>query len=143
MGGRRQNGVVASLLISIFLFSLLSPLVGPVEESELNVEFTSPSIGQTSTVSIGSYPDGVNDATSISVPSGEAISGIELSLDESVLPVSAAKIGPVYTADTCPVSAGDVFPAGRAEACKFSKTTTLKSQIADPAPNLQIIENAP
>lgn len=92
MGGRRQNGVVASLLISIFLFSLLSPLVGPVEESELNVEFTSPSIGQTSTVSIGSYPDGVNDATSISVPSGEAISGIELSLDESVLPVSAAKM---------------------------------------------------
>ena len=43
-------------------------------------------------MSIGSYPDGVNDATSITVPSGEAISGIELSLDESVLPVSAAKM---------------------------------------------------
>ena len=44
------------------------------------------------TVSIGSYPDGVNDATTITVPSGEAVSGIELSLDESVLPVSAAKV---------------------------------------------------
>ena len=92
MGGRRQNGIVASLLISIFLFSLLSPLVGPVEKLNLNDESTSPTIGQTSTVSIGSYPDGVNDATSITVPSGEAISGIELSLDESVLPVSAAKM---------------------------------------------------
>ena len=49
-------------------------------------------IGQSTTVSIGSYPDGVNDATSISVPSGEALSGIELSLDEGVLPVSAAKM---------------------------------------------------
>ena len=77
MGGRRQNGIVASLLISIFLFSLLSPLVGPVEELNLNDDSTSPTIGQTSTVSIGSYPDGVNDATSITVPSGEAISGIE------------------------------------------------------------------
>ena len=92
MGGRRQNGIVASLLISIFLFSLLSPIVEHVDELPLSTSSNTTPIGQTTTVSIGSYPDGVNDATSISVPSGEALSGIELSLDEGVLPVSAAKV---------------------------------------------------
>ncbi len=92
MGGGQQNGIVASLLISIFLFSLLSPIVEHADELDLSASSNSTPIGQTTTVSIGSYPDGVNDAASISVPSGEAISGIELSLDEGVLPVSAAKV---------------------------------------------------
>jgi hypothetical protein len=92
MGRGQQNAMVASLLLSVFLFSLLSPMVGPAEDLESNVPSNATPLGQTTTVSIGSYPDGVNDATSISVPSGEAISGIELSLDEGVLPVSAAKV---------------------------------------------------
>ena len=92
MGRGQQNAMVASLLLTVFLFSLLSPMVGPAENFGLNVPSNATPLGQTTTVSIGSYPDGVNDATSISVPSGEAISGIELSLDEGVLPVSAAKV---------------------------------------------------
>ena len=92
MGRVQRNGIVVSLLLSVFLFSLLSPMVGPAEDLQFDVTSNATPLGQTTTVSIGSYPDGVNDATSISVPSGEAISGIELSLDEGVLPVSAAKL---------------------------------------------------
>ncbi|MGB1633131.1 MAG: hypothetical protein ACPHEN_07070, partial [Candidatus Poseidoniaceae archaeon] len=92
MGRVQRNGIVVSLLLSMFLFSLLSPMVGPAEDLQFDVTSNATPLGQTTTVSIGSYPDGVNDATSISVPSGEAISGIELSLDEGVLPVSAAKL---------------------------------------------------
>ena len=73
------------------MFSLMSPMVNHSDELALSVPSNATPIGQATTVSIGSYPDGVNDASSISVPSGEALSGIELSLDESVLPVSAAK----------------------------------------------------
>ena len=92
MGRWQRNAIVASLLLSMFMFSLLSPMVEPTENLPSDSSSSTNSIGQTSTVSIGSYPNGVNDATSISVPNGEAISGIELSLDEGVLPVSAAKL---------------------------------------------------
>ena len=92
MGGVQQNRVIVSLLLSILVLSLLSPMAEPTDELVENTASNSTPIGQTTTVSIGSYPDGVNDATSISVPSGEALSGIELSLDEGVLPVSASKI---------------------------------------------------
>ena len=92
MGGVQQNRVIVSLLLSILVFSLLSPMAEPTDELEENTVSNSTPIGQTTTVSIGSYPDGVNDATSVSVPSGEALSGIELSLDEGVLPVSASKM---------------------------------------------------
>ncbi|MEC8608921.1 MAG: hypothetical protein VXY42_00280 [Candidatus Thermoplasmatota archaeon] len=71
---------------------MVSPMVDHSEElTNFDVSNSTP-LGQAMTVSIGSYPDGVNDATTITVPSGEAVSGIELSLDESVLPVSAAKV---------------------------------------------------
>ena len=92
MGGVQQNRVIVSLLLSILVLSLLSPMAEPTDELVENTASNSTPIGQTTTVSIGSYPDGVNDATSVSVPSGEALSGIELSLDEGVLPVSASKI---------------------------------------------------
>ena len=88
----RQKRTVVSVLLFVLLFSLLSPMVNSTDKlSELSVSNATP-LGQATTVSIGSYPDGVNDAPSISVPSGEAVSGIELALDESVLPVSAAKM---------------------------------------------------
>ena len=92
MGRGQQNALVASLLLAIFLFSLASPMAEPATELEHYASDNATPLGQTTTVSIGSYPDGVNDATSISVPSGEALSGIELSLDEDVLPVSSAKL---------------------------------------------------
>ena len=92
MGRGQQSALIASVLLAIFFFSLASPMVGPAIELEQYTSNNSTPIGQTSTVSIGSYPDGLNDATSISIPSGEALSGIELSLGEGVLPVSAAKV---------------------------------------------------
>ena len=92
MGRGQQNALVASLLLAIFLFSLASPMAEPATELEYYASDNATPLGQTTTVSIGSYPDGVNDATSISVPSGEALSGIELSLGEDVLPVSSAKL---------------------------------------------------
>ena len=92
MGRGQQNVLIASLLLAIFLFSLATPMAEPATELEDYTSKNATPLGQTTTVSIGSYPDGVNDATSISVPSGEALSGIELSLDEDVLPVSSAKL---------------------------------------------------
>ena len=95
MGGRSRNVMVVGLMLSVFLISLGSPLVDNTsqdlvfeDESVSNVTPT----GQSNIVSIGSYPDGVNDAISINVPSGEAVTSIDLSLDENVLPVSAAKV---------------------------------------------------
>ncbi|MGB1954744.1 MAG: hypothetical protein ACPHUK_04005, partial [Candidatus Poseidoniaceae archaeon] len=95
MGGRSRNVMVVGLMLSVFLFSLGSPLVENttqdlVFENSL-VSNTTPT-GQSNIVSIGSYPDGVNDAISIDVPSGEAVASIDLSLDENVLPVTAAKV---------------------------------------------------
>ena len=95
MGGRRRNVLVASLLLSVFLISLGSPLVDNTAQDlvfEDNVVSNATPTGQSNIVSIGSYPDGVNDAISINVPSGEAVASIDLSLDENVLPVTAAKV---------------------------------------------------
>ena len=92
MGRVLQNRITVSLMLSVLLFSLLSPMAEPGQDLTVITSSNATPIGQSTTVSIGSYPDGVNDATSISVPSGEALSGIELSLDEGVLPVSAAKM---------------------------------------------------
>ena len=92
MARAQRNTTVVSVLLCVLLFSLVSPMVDHSEElTNFEVSNSTP-LGQAMTVSIGSYPDGVNDATTITVPSGEAVSGIELSLDESVLPVSAAKV---------------------------------------------------
>ncbi len=95
MGGRRRNVLVAGLLLSVFLISLGSPLVENTTQDlvfEDNVVSNATPTGQSNIVSIGSYPDGVNDAISIDVPSGEAVASIDLSLDENVLPVTAAKV---------------------------------------------------
>ena len=95
MGGRRRNVLVAGLLLSVFLVSLGSPLVDNTTQDlvfEDNVVSNATPTGQSNIVSIGSYPDGVNDAISIDVPSGEAVASIDLSLDENVLPVTAAKV---------------------------------------------------
>ena len=95
MGGRRRNVLVAGLLLSVFLVSLGSPLVDNTTQDlvfEGNVVSNATPTGQSNIVSIGSYPDGVNDAISIDVPSGEAVASIDLSLDENVLPVTAAKV---------------------------------------------------
>ena len=95
MGGRSRNVMVVGLMLSVFLISLGSPLVDNTAQdivfSDESVSNVTPT-GQSNIVSIGSYPDGVNDAISINVPSGEAVTSIDLSLDENVLPVSAAKV---------------------------------------------------
>ena len=95
MGGRSRNVMVVGLMLSVFLISLGSPLVDNTAQdivfSDESVSNVTPT-GQSNIVSIGSYPDGVNDAISINVPNGEAVTSIDLSLDENVLPVSAAKV---------------------------------------------------
>ena len=95
MGGRSRNVMVVGLMLSVFLISLGSPLVDNTSQDlvleDVSVSNATPT-GQSNIVSIGSYPDGVNDAISINVPSGEAITSIDLSLDENVLPVTAAKV---------------------------------------------------
>ena len=95
MGGRRHNVIVVGLMLSVFLFSLGSPLVENATESHVFEEDTVSNVtpmGQTNIVSIGSYPEGVNDAISFTVPSGEAVTSADLSIDENVLPVTAAKV---------------------------------------------------
>jgi len=95
MGGRRRNVFVVGLMLSVFLISLGSPLV---ENTTQHIDFEDNTVsnvtptGQSNIVSIGSYPDGVNDAISVNVPVGEAVTSIDLSLDENVLPVTAAKL---------------------------------------------------
>ena len=95
MGGRSRNVMVVGLMLSVFLISLGSPLVDNTAQDlvfeDVSVSNATPT-GQSNIVSIGSYPDGVNDAISINVPNGEAVTSIDLSLDENVLPVSAAKV---------------------------------------------------
>ena len=84
MGGRRRNVFVVGLMLSVFLISLGSPLV---ENPSQHIDFEDNTVsnvtptGQSNIVSIGSYPDGVNDAISVNVPVGEAVTSIDLSLD--------------------------------------------------------------
>ena len=95
MGGRRRNVIVVGLMLSVFLFSLGSPLVENATEGHVFGEEIVSNVtpmGQTNIVSIGSYPEGVNDAISFTVPSGEAVTSADLSIDENVLPVTAAKV---------------------------------------------------
>ena len=86
--GRRFDVVCFSDFIRQSLVDNTAQDLVFADESVSNVTPT----GQSNIVSIGSYPDGVNDAISINVPSGEAVTSIDLSLDENVLPVSAAKV---------------------------------------------------
>ena len=69
MGRGQQNALVASLLLAIFLFSLASPMAEPATELEHYAADNATPLGQTTTVSIGSYPDGVNDCLLYTSPS--------------------------------------------------------------------------
>ena len=80
----------------VILFILSSQMIIITEKSpeiayltDTVVESTTP-IGQATTVSIGSFPDGAVEKVSVSVPDGEVVQTLSIGVESSSLPTSTA-----------------------------------------------------
>ena len=80
----------------VILFILSSQMIIITEKSseiayltDTVVESTTP-IGQSTTVSIGSFPDGAVEKVSVSVPDGEVVQTLSIGVESSSLPTSTA-----------------------------------------------------
>ncbi len=89
MGLRSSMSSRCFAVVTLFLLSLLMQGYEPITSDEFTTA-VSPSeaptvIGQTNLLSIGSFPDGANTNTKLSVPDGEAIRSLDLNLEPAVL----------------------------------------------------------
>ena len=93
--GHSKRAVFLSLaLVSLFILSVQSYMfTANVDDSyqlyESQIESSTP-IGQSTTVSIGSFPDGAVEKVSVSVPDGEVVQTLGLDIESSSLPTSTA-----------------------------------------------------
>ena len=89
MGVTRGNanhclGVVILFLLSTLMHGYAPP--SPPLSSDSNPPFETPTaIGQSSIVSIGSYPDGANSKIKIGVPDGKALETLNLNIESAPL----------------------------------------------------------
>ncbi|MCH1541096.1 MAG: hypothetical protein L7S56_06685 [Candidatus Poseidonia sp.] len=89
MSGRLGGRLSALGLVTLFLFSLapLTPSsLEPVEDlDEMMVIDPSTPLGQTTGLTIGSWPDGASERVSLTVPDGHAIQSLEVDVDPQPL----------------------------------------------------------
>ena len=93
MGAETSCRAAAITLVFIFLVSTFSGLISNQENETLqhqSVNSASTPIGQSSLLTIGSFPDGSNQKVSISVPDGEAIQSLDLNIEAATLTTSTA-----------------------------------------------------
>ena len=79
MGADASYRTAAISLVFIFLISTFAGLVSNQENNQFvdqQVKSASTPIGQSSLLTVGSFPDGSNQKVSISVPDGEAIQSL-------------------------------------------------------------------
>ena len=93
--GHSKRGVFSALaLVTLFILSVQSYIFteNPEDSSQLNEFYidSSTPIGQSTTVSIGSFPDGAVEKVSVSVPDGEVVQTLGLDLESASLPTSTA-----------------------------------------------------
>ena len=106
MGADTGCRYVAFALVFVFLISSFAGLISDQDSSDLDLQTTksaSTPIGQSSLLTVGSFPDGSNQKVSISVPDGEAIQSLDLSIEAATLTTSTAfswDDSPDYSTDT-------------------------------------------
>ena len=92
MGGSFARKALAITLLALFAISTQSYYFDNQyhhEINEHNSEFSTP-LGQATTISIGSYPNGAVEKVSVSVPDGEVIQSMDLELESAPLLTSTA-----------------------------------------------------
>ena len=91
-GGQGSQRVAAGLVI-LFLMSLLPAMNIGHGEALFDTEETgskASTLGQATSITVGSWPDGANQRVSLSVPDGHAIESLELGIEASGLSDSVA-----------------------------------------------------
>ena len=92
MGGLNGRKALAISLLVLFAISTQSYYFDNQYSSEIgesNSEFATP-LGQATTISIGSYPDGAVEKVSVSVPDGEVVQSMNLDIEPAPLSTSTA-----------------------------------------------------
>ena len=80
-------------LVFVFLISSFAGLISNQDSSDLDLQITksaSTPIGQSSLLTVGSFPNGSNQKVSISIPDGEAIQSLDLNIEAATLTTSTA-----------------------------------------------------
>ena len=92
MGEGAARKFTATGLLLLFLFSLQMAMIEPyqpLEDSEDSPSNSTP-IGQPTTISIGSFPDGAVEKVSVSVPDGQVVQSLDLNVESAPLSTSTA-----------------------------------------------------
>jgi hypothetical protein len=89
MRSGRRGSVVAMGLVALFLVSLLPLFPASADDgfTAYDAQRSTP-LGQATTLTIGSWPDGANERVKISVPDGESLKSVGIGLESNVLPMS-------------------------------------------------------
>ena len=93
MGADTSCRSAAFALVFVFLISSFAGLISNQDSNDLDLQVTksaSTPIGQSSLLTVGSFPDGSNQKVSISVPDGEAIQSLDLNIEAATLTTSTA-----------------------------------------------------
>ncbi len=93
MGGVRGSQRVAAGLVILFLTSLLPVINIGADELLSDTEetgFKASTLGQATSITVGSWPDGANQRVSLGVPDGHAIESLQLGIEASDLSDSVA-----------------------------------------------------
>ena len=94
MGHSKRGVFLAIVLVSLFILSVQSYMItANLDDSEQlfepQIESSTP-VGQSTIVSIGSFPDGAVEKVSVSVPSEEVVQTLGLDIESASLPTSTA-----------------------------------------------------
>ena len=93
--GLMNRGIFSAVgIVMLFVLSSQMPIITEKSPeisilSDSDIDSTTP-IGQGTTVSIGSFPDGAVEKVSVSVPDGEVVQTLSLGIESSSLPTSTA-----------------------------------------------------
>ena len=93
--GLINRGIFSAVgIVILFILSSQMPIITEKSPeisilSDSDIDSTTP-IGQGTTVSIGSFPDGAVEKVSVAVPDGEVVQTLSLDIESSSLPTSTA-----------------------------------------------------
>ncbi len=95
MGGPFTKKQAAGLLVMLYFLSVLAGVIGQgntsfLKDSTNQQEATN--IGQSTTIAIGSWPDGANERIDFDVSNGSSIRNLDLTFNPSTIPSSTANI---------------------------------------------------
>lgn len=93
MGADSRYRSAAIGLVLVFLISTFAGLIDSADNEQFavhTIQSASTPIGQSTLLTVGSFPDGTNQKVVLSVPDGEAIQSLDLQLEAATLTTSTA-----------------------------------------------------